>query len=100
MNSRVVLKLGEAAICAFPDDRAVDALSNTTPQHTPPAVGIKIGDGHSYFYELPWVQGVAADVYNWAKASVKPTYTASEISGLTTFIEDNFHFYQFVIIHK
>lgn len=91
MNSRVILKLGEAAICAFPDDRVIDALSNTTPQYTPPAVGIKIGDGHSYFYELPWVQGVAADVYNWAKASVKPTYTASEISGLTSFIEDNFH---------
>lgn len=91
MNSSIILKLGEAAICAFPDDRAVDILSNTTPSNTPPAVGIKIGDGHSYFYQLPWVQGVAADVYTWAKASVKPTYTASEISGLTSFIEDNFH---------
>lgn len=91
MNSNVILKLGEAAICAFPEDRVIDALSNTTPQNTPPAVGMKIGDGHSYFYELPWLQGVAADVYTWAKRSTKPTYTASEISGLTTFIEDNFH---------
>lgn len=91
MNSNVILKLGEAAICAFPEDRVVDALSNTTPQNTPPAVGIKIGDGHSYFYELPWVQGVAADVYTWAKRSTKPTYTASEIGGLAAFIEENFH---------
>ena len=91
MNSNVILKLGEAAICSFPEDRVIDALSNTTPPNTPPAVGIKIGDGHSYFYELPWVQGIAADVYSWAKRSTKPTYTASEINGLTAFIEDNFH---------
>jgi hypothetical protein len=30
-------------------------------------------------------------VYKWAKGSVKPTYTATEISGLTSFIEENFH---------
>ena len=91
MNSNVILKLGEAAICAFPEDRVIDALSNTTPQNTPPAVGMKIGDGHSYFYQLPWVQAIAADVYNWAKTSTKPSYTASEISGLQSFIEENFH---------
>ena len=91
MNSNVILKLGEAAICAFPNDRAIDALSTTTPQHTPPAIGMKIGDGHSYFYELPWVQGVAADVYNWAKSPTKPSYTASEISGLVAFMEENFN---------
>ena len=37
------------------------------PEHTPPAIGIKIGDGEHYFHELPWVQAVAADVFNWAK---------------------------------
>ena len=91
MNSSVILKQGEAAVCSFPQDRVIDSLSNTTPENTPPAVGIKIGDGHSYFYELPWVQAVAADVYKWAKSSVKPNYTASEISGLQSFIEDTFH---------
>lgn len=91
MNSNVILKLGEAAVCSFPDDRAVDALSTTTPARTPPAIGIKIGDGQHYFYELPWVQSVAADVYNWAKASTKPTYTASEIGGLQSFIEEHFN---------
>lgn len=91
MNSDVILRQGEAAICAFPEQRVIDELSNITPQNTPPAIGIKIGDGIHYFHELPWIQAIAADVYNWAKASSKPTYTASEISGLQSFIEENFH---------
>lgn len=91
MNSDVILMQGEAAICAFPQERVVDQLSNTTPMNTPPAIGIKIGDGYRYFYQLPWVQAIAADVYNWAKQETKPTYTAVEISGLQSYIEDNFH---------
>lgn len=91
MNSDLILLKGEAAICAFPQERVVDQLSNTTPMNTPPAIGLKIGDGFSYFYQLPWVQAIAADVYNWAKSEVKPTYTATEISGLQSYIEDNFH---------
>ena len=91
MNSDVILMQGEAAICAFPQERVVDQLSNTTPINTPPAIGIKIGDGYRYFYQLPWVQAIAADVYNWAKQETKPTYTALEISGLQSYIEDNFH---------
>jgi hypothetical protein len=55
MNSGVILKRGEAAICSFPSERVIDQLSNTTPIYTPPAIGIKIGDGERYFYELPWV---------------------------------------------
>jgi hypothetical protein len=55
MNSDVILMKGEAAIAAFPDDRVIDGLSNITPENTPPAIGIKIGDGIHYFYELPWV---------------------------------------------
>lgn len=91
MNSSTILMLGEAAICSFPNDNTIDSLSNSSPSHTPPAIGIKIGDGRSYFYQLPWVQAIAADVYNWAKTSTKPQYTASEISGLQSFIEENFH---------
>lgn len=91
MNSSTILKQGEAAICAFPENRVIDELSNITPSNTPPAIGIKIGDGRHRFYELPWVQAIAADVYNWAKATNKPSYTASEISGLQSFIEENFH---------
>ena len=73
MNSRLILKQGEAAVCAFPRERVIDQLSNTKPDNTPPAIGIKIGDGVSYFYQLPWIQGIAADVYTWAKSSQKPT---------------------------
>lgn len=87
MNSDVILMKGEAAIAAFPDDRVIDGLSNITPENTPPAIGIKIGDGIHYFYELPWLQAVAADVYNWAKSSTKPSYEASEILGLANYIE-------------
>lgn len=36
--------------------------------------------------ELDWVSAKAADVYGWAKAATKPTYTASEITGLEEFI--------------
>lgn len=91
MNSSLILKLGEPAICSFPEDNTIEALSTANPTHTPPAIGIKIGDGVSYFYQLPWVQGIAADVYNWAKRSTKPSYTASEITGLESFIEEHFH---------
>lgn len=88
MNSSVILKLGEAAIAAFPQSRTINNLSDTTPENTPPAIGIKIGDGFHYFHELPWVQAVAADVYSWAKTTQKPTYTAQEIQGLQSFVED------------
>ena len=88
MNSRLILKQGEAAVCAFPRERVIDQLSNTKPDNTPPAIGIKIGDGVSYFYQLPWIQGIAADVYTWAKSSQKPTYTAQEIQGLQSFVEN------------
>ena len=91
MKSSVILAPGEPGICVFPNDTTIDAMSTVTPSYTPPAIGIKIGNGHKYFYQLPWVQGVAADVYGWAKKSSKPTYTANEISGLQSFIEDNFH---------
>jgi len=50
MNSDVILMQGEAAICAFPNERVIDGLSNITPTNTPPAIGVKIGDGVSYFY--------------------------------------------------
>ena len=88
MNSDIILMQGEAAICAFPNNRVIETLSNSRPENTPPAIGIKIGDGTHYFSELPWVQAIAADVYNWAKASYKPSYTAQEIEGLQSFVEN------------
>lgn len=86
MNSSLILLPGEIAIAYFPNSQSI-ANTNITPDDTPPAVGIKIGDGYSYFYELPWLQAVAGDVYAWAKTATKPTYTANEISGLNTYID-------------
>lgn len=86
MNSTVILKPGEAAIAVSTFDHTIEG-TNHRPDHTPPAVGIKIGDGFHYFSELPWVQGVAGDVYNWAKQQTKPTYTANEIQGLSALIQ-------------
>lgn len=87
MHSTVILKTGEAAIAAMPQEYSI-IESNIRPENTPPAIGIKIGDGYHYFSELPWVQGVAADVYNWAKSQTKPSYNANEIIGLTTLIQE------------
>ena len=52
----------------------------------PPQTLIKIGDGTSTWGDLNFLGGISADVYAWAKAATKPTYTAEEISGLEEFI--------------
>ena len=46
----------------------------------------KTGDGSTRFKELPWDSALAADVYDWAKAATKPSYTYSEISGRPTLV--------------
>lgn len=86
MNSNTILKVGEAAVAAVVDDYTLTG-TNHRPERTPPAVGIKIGDGYHRFSELPWVQGVAADVYSWAKQQTKPIYNANEIQGLATLVQ-------------
>lgn len=62
----------------------VEASTGAVAQE--PAVLIKIGDGSTALKDLPYVSALAADVYPWAKANTKPTYTASEIDGLEAFI--------------
>ena len=83
MSSSVILLPGEAAIAYFPQLSTLNATDNL-PENTPPAIGIKIGDGYSYFYELPWVQAPAADVYNWAKQPTPPA--ANTIPGLSEYV--------------
>lgn len=73
----VVLLKGEVAICEVP-------TGSTAEQVTPPAILFKVGDGTKTFSELPWASALAADVYAWAKAATKPTYSTSEITGLTS----------------
>ena len=60
-----------------------------------PAILFKVGDGAGVMFkkegsesvELPWVSGLAADVHAWAKEATKPSYTATEISGIDSYIK-------------
>lgn len=72
--SEFILKKGEVAICSL-------ATGETAAQSTPPAVLLKVGDGVHKFSELPWASGLAADVYGWAKAATKPSYTPGEVGA-------------------
>lgn len=76
----LVLKQGELATVYVP------ASTNSGDTTSEPAFLLKVGDGTTTFELLPWVQAKAADVYAWAKAATKPTYTANEISGLDAYI--------------
>ena len=76
-----ILKKGEMAIATIPKGNTTSKLQNL------PNVVLKIGDGTSRYSILPFVSGLAADVYGWAKAETKPSYTASEITGLQEAIE-------------
>lgn len=76
----VVLKQGELAIVFVPGE------TNSAQTTSEPAVLMKVGDGTTKFENLPWTQAKAADVYSWAKAATKPTYSANEISGLDAYI--------------
>lgn len=77
-NSTQVLKKGEIAFIT------VQAADGQT--QTPPATLCKVGNGTTQLKDLPYLQAIASDVYSWAKASVKPSYSASEITGLSDFI--------------
>lgn len=84
---------GEVCIAVIPNGqespREYDVGNPVSDQLSPYAIGIKVGDGTRTFAQLPWIQAIAGDVYSWAKASVKPTYQASEINGLSTFISEH-----------
>lgn len=73
-----VLKSGEVGICVIP--------AETGAVTAEPAILMKVGDGAKTWKQLSFVTGLAGDVYSWAKASSKPTYTAQEISGLSDYI--------------
>ena len=58
-----------------------------------PPVMFKVGDGEHTFNELTWASALAADVYDWAKAASKPSYTYTEVgadkSGAAATAESN-----------
>lgn len=68
-----VLLKGEVAIVEFPSQNNLVNDGKHTPDNTPPALLMKVGDGEKAFNALPYVQAVAGDVYAWAKKAVAPT---------------------------
>ena len=75
-----ILKIGEYAAATIP------AEDNSGVSTTLPTVLLKVGDGVNHYNDLKFVAAPAADVYEWAKAETKPTYAATEITGLAEFI--------------
>ena len=78
LSANPVLLENEVAIVTVP------AESGAVAQE--PAILFEVGDGTTDFKGLPFVSGKAADVYDWAKAAAKPSYTAEEIVGLADYI--------------
>lgn len=73
-----VLLKGEIAIDVVP--------VNTGAVQQEPAVLIKVGNGVKKFSELTYASAISANVYDWALQAEKPSYSASEISGLSDYI--------------
>lgn len=82
LTNNPVLKMGEVAIAYLDQEHPTEA---TNFQNIPNVV-IKVGNNVNHYKDLKFVSGLAADVYSWAKAPVKPEYKASEIKELDTFI--------------
>lgn len=80
LSKNPILKTGEAAVATVPTGDT-NGVSTSLP-----AVVIKIGDGTHHYDELQFLSARSADVYAWAKAATKPTYDASEITGLSEYI--------------
>ena len=73
-----VLLKGEVGVVVIPAD--------TGAVQGEPVTLFKVGDGTKKFSQLDFIGAKAADVYSWAKAANKPTYSATEITGLADYI--------------
>lgn len=73
-----VLLKGEVGVVVIPAD--------TGAAQGEPVTLFKVGDGTKKFSQLDFIGAKAADVYSWAKAANKPTYSATEITGLADYI--------------
>lgn len=87
-----ILLKGEIAIAELPingnkDGVGVPNANGSTPAiQNAPNILIKVGDGTNHYNDLKFVSALAADVYSWAKAATKPTYSAGEITDLDDYI--------------
>lgn len=82
-----VLLAGEVAIATIPSGTSVPTKDSREMQDLPNVV-MKVGDGSAHYNDLKFVSALAADVYDWAKATQKPSYDANEILNLKEFVED------------
>lgn len=67
-NNPLLLK-GEIAVTSVPAAPTKEVNSVAAPQ-----ILFKVGDGTSKYNDLKWASGLAADVYEWAKAAARPAY--------------------------
>ena len=87
-----ILLKGEIAIAELPVSEnkpgvgEPNAAGSTPAIQNAPNILIKVGDGTNHYNDLKFVSALAADVYSWAKAATKPTYSAGEITGLDKYI--------------
>lgn len=79
-NKNPLLKSGEVAVVE------VQSTDNTR-EVTSTVILSKVGNGVDKFSALPWASANAADVYPWAKAETKPTYTLEEIPNADAIIK-------------
>ena len=87
-----ILLKGEIAIAELPVNGNKPGVGEPNAEGSTPAIQnapnilIKVGDGTNQYNDLKFVSALAADVYSWAKAATKPTYSAGEITGLDNYI--------------
>lgn len=87
-----ILLKGEIAIAELPVSEnkpgvgEPNAAGSTPAIQNAPNILIKVGDGTNHYNDLKFVSALAADVYSWAKAATKPTYSAGEITGLKDYV--------------
>lgn len=87
-----ILLKGEIAIAELPVSENKAGVGEPNAEGSTPAIQnapnilIKVGDGTNHYNDLKFVSALAADVYSWAKAATKPTYSAGEITGLGDYI--------------
>lgn len=80
-SNNPVLLAGEIAIATVETNDQNQSFTNL------PNTVIKVGNGSAHYNDLPFLSALAADVHSWAKAAVKPSYAANEITGLKEYVE-------------
>lgn len=80
-SNNPVLLAGEIAIATVETGDQNQSFTNL------PNTVIKVGNGSAHYNDLPFLSALAADVHAWAKAAVKPSYEAKEITGLKEYVE-------------